>query len=120
MDKTLNDQRKARWARAFSDEHIEESSHDSNLRATIVIEHLIQASDVSHTMQHWHVYRKWNERLFHEVYKAYLCGRIDTDPSESWYKGEIVSTGLKDQFTSLVRIFVSYRIVFFVFCLGFL
>ena len=89
MDKTLNDQRKARWARAFSDEHKEESSHDSNLRATIVIEHLIQASDVSHTMQHWHVYRKWNERLFHEVYKAYLCGRIETDPTTNWYKGEL-------------------------------
>ena len=32
---------------------------EGDLRATIVIEHLIQASDVSHTMQHWHIYRKW-------------------------------------------------------------
>ena len=30
-----------------------------NRKATIVIDHLIQASDVSHTMQHWHVYIKW-------------------------------------------------------------
>jgi hypothetical protein len=34
-----------------------------NRKATIVIEHLIQASDIAHTMQHWHIYRKWNERL---------------------------------------------------------
>jgi hypothetical protein len=35
---------------------------DTNRKATIVIE-LIQASDVSHAMQHWHVYQKWNARL---------------------------------------------------------
>jgi hypothetical protein len=58
-------------------------------KATIVIEHLIQASDVSHTMQHWHIYRKWNARLFEEVYRAYVDGRSDKDPSEFWYKGEI-------------------------------
>lgn len=40
-------------------------------------------------MQHWHVFRKWNERLFLEIYQAYLDGRIDQDPSENWYKGEI-------------------------------
>jgi len=50
---------------------------------------LIQASDVSHTMQHWHIYRKWNERLFHELYAAYKAGRADKDPSENWYRGEI-------------------------------
>jgi hypothetical protein len=40
-------------------------------------------------MQHWHIYRKWNERLFLELYVAYKAGRADTDPSEFWYKGEI-------------------------------
>ena len=33
------------------------SEEDRNRKATIVLEHIIQASDVSHTMQHWHVYR---------------------------------------------------------------
>jgi 3'5'-cyclic nucleotide phosphodiesterase len=61
---------------------------DRNRKATIVIEHLIQASDVSHTMQHWHIYRKWNERLFRELYKAYKQGRAG-DPTDFWYKGEI-------------------------------
>ena len=40
-------------------------------------------------MQHWHVYRKWNQNLFEELYVAYLNGRTDKDPAEFWYKGEI-------------------------------
>ena len=51
--------------------------------------HLIQASDVYHTMQHWHVYRKWNERLFEEMYLAYKTGRANADSSTFWYKGEL-------------------------------
>lgn len=49
----------------------------------------IQASDVAHTMQHWHVYRKWNERLFTEMYQAFRAGRMAKDPSTFWYQGEI-------------------------------
>lgn len=49
---------------------------------------IIQASDISHTMQHWHVYRKWNQNLFEELYVAYLNGRMEKDPAEFWYKGE--------------------------------
>lgn len=52
---------------------------------TIVLALSLQ-SDVAHTMQHWHVYRKWNARLFREMYRAYVDGRADTDPCESWYK----------------------------------
>ena len=50
---------------------------------------IIQASDVSHTMQHWHIYRKWNKRLFTEMYVAFRQGRMAKDPSTFWYKGEI-------------------------------
>lgn len=43
--------RNERWAKAFSSTN--DSSPDNiNLKVTIVVEHLIQASDVSHTMQH--------------------------------------------------------------------
>jgi hypothetical protein len=49
----------------------------------------MQASDVAHTMQHWHVYRKWNSRLFKEMYQAYEGGRMEMDPSVNWYKGEL-------------------------------
>jgi hypothetical protein len=92
MDKELKNDRNARWSKAFTEDSggEEESPTDMvNRKATIVIEHLIQASDVSHTMQHWHIYRKWNERLFEEMYKSYAEGRSATDPSENWYKGEL-------------------------------
>jgi hypothetical protein len=90
VDKELQALRKDRWAAAFS-ETKSESTHelDMNRKATIVIEHLIQASDVSHTMQHWHIYKKWNELFFFELYGAYKAGRAETDPSIGWYNGEI-------------------------------
>jgi hypothetical protein len=89
MDKDLKQLRNARWEKAFSSDHQESERDRINRKATIVIEHLIQASDVAHTMQHWSVYRKWNERLFKEMYKAYKEGRADKDPAEFWYQGEI-------------------------------
>jgi 3'5'-cyclic nucleotide phosphodiesterase len=118
MDPELKDIRNVRWLKAFADPEelllvtptyipnnmssrnltifqeghskLEETTADQvNRKATIVIEHMIQASDVSHTMQHWHIYRKWNERYFMECYDAYLNGRMTTDPSITWYEGEL-------------------------------
>ena len=40
-------------------------------------------------MQHWHIYQKWNQKLFDETYVAYAQGRIDVNPVENWYRGEI-------------------------------
>ena len=41
-------------------------------------------------MQHWNIYKKWNERLYQEMYKAYKMGRgAAKDPSTGWYKGEL-------------------------------
>lgn len=37
-------------------------------------------------MQHWHIYRKWNERLFMEMTAAYRQGRMAKDPADFWYK----------------------------------
>jgi class 3 adenylate cyclase/ferritin-like metal-binding protein YciE len=89
MDKDLKTFRNSRWEKAFSGSQEEHSDEAANRKATIVIEHLIQASDVAHTMQHWHIYRKWNARLFEEMYRAYIEGRAEKDPSEFWYEGEI-------------------------------
>jgi hypothetical protein len=89
FDKELNDLRKQRWNKAFSTVDETLKGEQSDLKATIVIEHIIQASDVAHTMQHWHVYRKWNERLFTELYLAFKAGRMGMDPSVFWYKGEL-------------------------------
>merc|ERR1712183_453651 len=94
MDKDLKQLRNKRWEKAFSPSELESSEEESyqdqiNRKATIVLEHLIQASDVCHTMQHWHVYRKWNERLFEEMYRAFKTGRATTDPGTFWYEGEL-------------------------------
>eukprot|EP00980_Cylindrotheca_fusiformis_P001064 scaffold293_cov135-Cylindrotheca_fusiformis.AAC.4 len=88
VDKELQALRKARWETAFADTVVKDETGD-DCKATIVIEHLIQASDVSHTMQHWHIYKSWNQKFFMECYDAYKAGRADSDPSENWYKGEI-------------------------------
>ena len=91
FDPDLKKLRNDRWDKAFAvDENDgnEESEEKSGLRATIVIEHIIQAADVAHTMQHWHVYQKWNRRLFEEMYSAFKSGR-GQDPSEGWYNGEL-------------------------------
>eukprot|EP00934_Nitzschia_sp_Nitz4_P000393 Nitzschia sp. Nitz4//scaffold129_size63868//17137//21252//NITZ4_006196-RA/size63868-processed-gene-0.67-mRNA-1//-1//CDS//3329534896//393//frame0 len=93
VDRDLKNLRNLRWDRAFNEteEVSEESSSRAavNRKATIVIEHLLQASDVAHTMQHWHVYRKWNERFFRECMTAYLNGRADKNPADNWYEGEL-------------------------------
>jgi 3'5'-cyclic nucleotide phosphodiesterase len=54
MDKDLGAARKARWNKAFSEGDssvMEVEKTQTNRKATIVLEHLIQASDISHTMQ---------------------------------------------------------------------
>ena len=94
-DKDLKTLRNNRWDKAFKVDpnrtplSPQEQRDAVNRKATIVIEHLIQASDVSHTMQHWHVFRKWNQSLFEEMYDAYRTGRAATNPADFWYQGEI-------------------------------
>jgi 3'5'-cyclic nucleotide phosphodiesterase len=100
MDPDLKILRHVRWKKAFAPADIgtSESSFASlstlgvdnvHHKATVVLETLIQASDVSHTMQHWHVYRKWNQRLFYEMMTAYRQGRAEINPADVWYQGEL-------------------------------
>jgi hypothetical protein len=92
MDKEANALRCVKWEIAFkgADEEDSVSELDAiNRKATIVIEHLLQASDVSHTMQHWQVFIEWNEKLFHELYRTYKEGRSEKDPSKFWFEGEL-------------------------------
>lgn len=58
FDGGLNNDRKAGWEKAAFEteesEHFEESPEQVlDRQATAVFEHLIQAADISHTMQHW-------------------------------------------------------------------
>ena len=90
MDPDLKKLRNNRWDTAFAETLIDEDHAITiNRKATIVIEHLIQASDVAHTMQHWHIYRKFNQRLFEEMYVAYMQGRSEKNPADFWYEGEL-------------------------------
>jgi 3'5'-cyclic nucleotide phosphodiesterase len=101
MDPDLKRLRNARWNRAFATgatnaaaqdaiaSSLDSSEDNVHRKATIVLETLIQASDVAHTMQHWHIYRKWNQRLFSEMMTAYHQGRAEANPVDSWYQGEL-------------------------------
>lgn len=86
FDKELSQLRKDRWERAFGPNGEEVAK---NCKATILVENIIQAADVSHMMQHWDVYMKWNTRLYHEMYMAYVSGRSSSNPTETWFQGEL-------------------------------
>ena len=92
-DKDLKKIRESRWGAAFSSEPTvspgQNTGLDTDRKATIVFEYIIQASDIAHTMQHWYTYQKFNKRLFEERYVAYIQGHCEKDPSVGWYKGEL-------------------------------
>ena len=78
FDPKLKESRERRWEEAFGVSPSQTTYSDDqwhNLRGTVMLEHIIQASDVAHTMQHWQIYRKWNERLFEEMMLAYDANR---------------------------------------------
>ncbi|CAJ1941380.1 unnamed protein product [Cylindrotheca closterium] len=89
FDKDLRETRRIRWEKVFHDNSATSYEDESNTKATIVIEQLMQASDVVHTMQNWELYREWNEKLFNEFYDAHEDGRTPKDPSTNWYNGEL-------------------------------
>ncbi|KAL9179241.1 hypothetical protein ACHAXT_008531 [Thalassiosira profunda] len=105
-DKERSAAGKARWQKAFHGTPLSSSldgsstSRHSNssrlddvslrsLKATLVFEQIMQASDVAHTMQHWETFKKWNKRLYNELSKGHREGRGASDPRENWYGGEI-------------------------------
>lgn len=95
LDNELHYLRKKRWDTAFDagnndpERHTQQQQQQQHRKATIVMEHIIQASDVAHTMQHWQIFCKWNERLFLEQYKAYVAEETDRDPAQGWYSEQI-------------------------------
>lgn len=93
MDKEQQLKRKERWESIFGEgQNIVSSKNDLDLvnaQKTALLEHVIQASDVAHTMQHWTVYQRWNRRLFDEMDMTFQAGRGSTDPAANWYEGEM-------------------------------
>jgi hypothetical protein len=80
-----------RWSKGFGANVSDDVDSNDVLdrKASIALEQIIQASDVAHTMQHWHVYCKWNEKLFMERYAAFQSGDSLDDPCKNWYDGEL-------------------------------
>jgi hypothetical protein len=92
LDKDAKMVREKRWNQAFgTEEHNFTEDQLIDLRATVLLEHAIQASDVIHAMQHHVVFRKWNERLFEEILSSFEAGRSNgKDPTGGWYEGGIL------------------------------
>jgi hypothetical protein len=59
------------------------------LKQHAVLETMMNAADVAHTMQSFRVFVKWNKRLFRELYVAHMAGRLSFDPCENWYENQI-------------------------------
>jgi hypothetical protein len=72
--------------------------------ARAIAEQIMQAADVSHTMQHFDTFVKWNQSLYHEILAAYNRSqdenndRNDDDkeqeqqqrhPAQNWYESQI-------------------------------
>lgn len=92
FDEDLISARNSRWNQAFVMDLRDDSldvEQQENLRATAVVEHVLMASDVGHTMQHWHSYKRWNERLYFEMYEAFKAGHLEKDPTLTWYQEEL-------------------------------
>lgn len=56
FDHDMKSLREGRWEKAFQrddDADALSKEDETNLKGTIVLEYIMQASDVSHTMQHW-------------------------------------------------------------------
>ena len=89
-DRDKANERNKRWEKAFS-KKATENSDTINRRATLVLETMIQVSNVAHCVQHWNVYVKWNKKLFQEMCEAYRSGRQNgqKDPADFWFQGEL-------------------------------
>ena len=80
VDPKLKALRNARWETAFKDlspqqQQASNNAGDTiNCKATIVIKYLIQASDVAHIMQHWHIYRKWKLAILQRMLRGLQGG----------------------------------------------
>lgn len=78
-----------RWNEAFSDMGATEICKATGT----IADHIMQVADVSHTMQHFETFLKWNQRLYHEVLAAFEYGqKIDATrahPSENWYESQL-------------------------------
>jgi len=85
----LASMRNARWSKAFAEPSEECVTVCKNRKATVVVEHLIQLSDVAYRVQHWMLFEKWATQHYIERAKAYAEGREEKNPLDFWYDTQI-------------------------------
>jgi hypothetical protein len=98
VDRDIMRERNKRWEKVFTKKAkkttfagVSMDVGTINQRATLVLETMIQASNIAHCTQHWNVYIKWNKKLFQEMCDVYKTGRKSgqKDPADFWYQGEL-------------------------------
>jgi 3'5'-cyclic nucleotide phosphodiesterase len=87
FDNGLKRKRLRHFGQVFHPE--KSSSVQTSQKAAVLVELILQVSDVIHTMQHWDVYQKWNQFLLEETYVAYQSGHGTTEPTDTWYDDEL-------------------------------
>eukprot|EP00594_Rhizosolenia_setigera_P009804 CAMPEP_0178955202 /NCGR_PEP_ID=MMETSP0789-20121207/9460_1 /TAXON_ID=3005 /ORGANISM="Rhizosolenia setigera, Strain CCMP 1694" /LENGTH=682 /DNA_ID=CAMNT_0020636779 /DNA_START=46 /DNA_END=2094 /DNA_ORIENTATION=+ len=61
-----------------------------DFRASVVLEHMLRAADISANMQSWKRMQFWSSRLFFEQKAAFECDRMDAvDPAICWYGNQL-------------------------------
>ena len=108
FDENANIARNKRWEKAFYRESTKARTSDATVatcstaevsnsrkkiadqKATLMIDCIMQASDICNTMQHWHLFQKWNERRFKEMCRAFQNGRADINPLDRWYDWQLI------------------------------
>jgi hypothetical protein len=85
-DKELIGIRSLRWEEGFSSlPDVVPGKEKMRLKTSVLIEILLQAADLSHTMQPWDIYLRWSKKQYMEFHEAYFTGRSDVDPEKTWY-----------------------------------
>jgi len=54
-----------------------------------LIQHLIQAADIAHSMQSFETSLRWNYRLFKELHACFTSNLLPADPGSFWATGEV-------------------------------
>ena len=93
-DKELGERSKMRWGQAFrrrdsKGTNAPTAREEIDLKTTLLLEHLVQAANVSHAMNDWQIYAKWNERKLIELQLAHENGLQDEDPSIDFHISEL-------------------------------
>mmetsp|Transcript_14120 Transcript_14120/g.20859 ORF Transcript_14120/g.20859 Transcript_14120/m.20859 type:complete len:675 (-) Transcript_14120:304-2328(-) len=66
----------------------ETDDEPDELKAIVVLEHLMRAADIGPNMQGWQQMEKWSDRLFFELKTTYHNG-FGEDPQNRWYQNQI-------------------------------